>query len=84
MIYYFYILFSKSLDKYYFGHSSNLTDRLRKHNSNHKGFTGKASDWQIVHSEKFPNKSEALARELQIKKWKNRTRVIKLITKSPG
>ncbi|MEY5047553.1 MAG: hypothetical protein RLZZ175_912 [Bacteroidota bacterium] len=52
-MYFFYILYSTSIDKYYVGHTSNLVERLRKHNSNHKGFTGKASDWEIVYSEQF-------------------------------
>ncbi|MFO8088161.1 MAG: GIY-YIG nuclease family protein, partial [Bacteroidales bacterium] len=67
MIYYFYIIYSKSVDKYYLGHSQDLVDRLRKHNSNHKGFTGKANDWEVVYSESYSNKSDAYARELQIK-----------------
>jgi len=48
-----------------------LPERLRKHNSNHSGFTGKYNDWKIVYSEKFVSKSEAYARERQIKKWKS-------------
>ena len=46
-IYYFYILFSEFLDSFYIGHTNNLYARLRKHNSNHKGFTGRANDWVI-------------------------------------
>ncbi|MGY6522384.1 MAG: GIY-YIG nuclease family protein [Mongoliitalea sp.] len=39
---YFYILYSQTLDKYYLGHTCDiLEDRLRRHLSNHKGFTGK-------------------------------------------
>ncbi|WP_228376810.1 GIY-YIG nuclease family protein [Chryseobacterium formosense] len=42
---YCYILYSKSLDKYYIGHScEDLQERLRKHLSNHTGFTDKAKD----------------------------------------
>ncbi|MFO8086777.1 MAG: GIY-YIG nuclease family protein, partial [Bacteroidales bacterium] len=77
----FYIIYSKSVDKYYLGHSQDLVDRLRKHNSNHKGFTGKANDWEVVYSESYSNKSDAYARELQIKKWKNRKRIKRLISK---
>ncbi|WP_333908728.1 GIY-YIG nuclease family protein [Marinigracilibium pacificum] len=41
MKYHSYILYSRILDKYYVGHTGDLlTERLRKHNSNHKGFTG--------------------------------------------
>ena len=78
-MYYFYILFSDFLNKFYIGHSNNLEERLRKHNSNHKGFTGKTNDWKIVYSEEFDSKIEAYAREREVKKWKSSKRVEKLI-----
>ena len=79
--YYFYVLHSEALDKFYIGHTSNLEERLRKHNSNHKGFTGRANDWKRVYTEKYDTKSEAYARERQVKKWKNRNRLERLIEK---
>ena len=78
-MYYFYILYSETLDKYYYGHSNNLDDRLRKHNANNKGWTGKAHDWTIVYHEIFETKGDAYSREIQIKKWKNRERIKSLI-----
>ncbi|MBL7870279.1 MAG: GIY-YIG nuclease family protein, partial [Cyclobacteriaceae bacterium] len=45
----FYILFSSTAGKFYIGHTTEpIEERLRKHNSNHKGFTGKFQDWKIV------------------------------------
>ena len=78
---YAYILFSKSKNKYYIGSTSNLEERLNKHNSNHKGFTGGIGDWKIIYSEKFENYNLALKREKQIKKWKSRVMIEKLINK---
>ena len=78
-MYYFYILYSDQLNKYYIGHSSDLEERLRRHNSNHKGWTGKANDWKIVYSEEFAAKDLALFREHEVKKWKSRKRIEKLI-----
>ena len=79
-MYYTYILFSKSLDKYYIGYTGDdLAERVRKHNSNHKGFTGGIGDWSIVYKEVFESKSEAYARERQIKSWKSRKLLEKLI-----
>jgi putative endonuclease len=75
-----YILFSSSLNKYYIGSTKNLTDRLNKHLSNHSGFTGKAKDWNIVYTEIFLTEKEARQRELQIKKWKSRKMIEKLIS----
>jgi len=75
-----YILFSKSLDKYYVGSTSmDVNQRLRRHLSDHKGFTAKAKDWVMVYSEAFEDVSEARKRELQIKKWKSRTLIERLI-----
>ena len=64
-----YILFSKKSNKFYTGFTcDNLLERLRKHNSNHKGFTGRADDWNIAFSEEFETKSQALKKEKMIKK----------------
>jgi putative endonuclease len=82
MRYYFYILFSKTLNKYYIGHCSDIEERLRKHNSNHKGFTGKANDWIVVYFEIYELKKEAYSRERQVKKWKSRKRIENLIKKN--
>ncbi|MCH7399590.1 GIY-YIG nuclease family protein [Belliella sp. DSM 107340] len=71
---YFYILQSKSKDKYYIGHTcDDLSERLRRHNSNHKGFTGKNANWEIVYYEKFNSKEEAYERERKVKQSINRT-----------
>ncbi len=78
-IYYFYILYSQKIDKYYIGHTANLEGRLRRHLSNHKGFTGKTPDWKIVYTENFKTKKEAYLRERQIKSWKNRKLIEKII-----
>ncbi len=75
-----YILFSPSLNKYYIGFTGDaLEERLKKHNSNHKGFTGGKGDWVVKHSELFEEKSSALKREKEIKKWKSRKMIEKLI-----
>ena len=55
--------------------SDTLEERLRKHNSNHKGFTGKNGDWKIVYTERFDNKEAAMTREVEIKKWKSRKKI---------
>ena len=75
-----YILYSQFNNKYYIGYSADdLEERLRRHNSNHKGYTGQAADWKIVHKEFFHSKSEALAREREIKAWKSRKMIENLI-----
>lgn len=78
-MHYFYILYSTKLDKHYIGHANDLNGRLRRHNSNHKGWTGKANDWVIAYSEEYETKEKAYAREREVKKWKSKQRVLDLI-----
>ena len=77
-----YILYSLVRDRYYIGFTSgDLSERLRKHNTAHGGFTGKVLDWEVVYHEIFPEKSLALQREREIKKWKSRKMIEALIKK---
>jgi putative endonuclease len=57
---------------------------LRKHNTNHSGFTGNTSDWLIVYFETFNDKEAAFKREKEIKAWKSRARIEKPITNNQG
>ncbi len=79
MLYYVYILYSAQLNEYYIASTQDVSQRLEKHLQNHKGFTGKAKDWELKYTETFNARDEALRRELQIKKWKSRKLIEKLI-----
>ncbi len=80
MEFFLYILYSGELDKYYTGVTKNISVRLKKHLSNHKGYTAKAKDWKLVYHESFKSKVEALQRENQLKNWKSRKIIEKLIS----
>ncbi|MCP9201600.1 GIY-YIG nuclease family protein [Gramella sp. GC03-9] len=82
MEFYVYIIHSQSLDRYYIGCTENIESRLIKHLQNHKGFTSRGKDWKLVYSEKFPDKKLALAREKEIKNWKSRRMIEKLISQN--
>ncbi|MEO0310350.1 MAG: hypothetical protein RIQ89_7 [Bacteroidota bacterium] len=56
-----------------------LLERLAKHNTNHKGFTGKTTDWQIKHSVCYETIQEAMERERTIKSWKSRKKIGQLV-----
>jgi len=78
---YFYILWSEKRSKYYIGHTcDDLSERVRRHNSDHEGFTGGVGDWGMVYREEFPDKATAYLRERTVKRWKSRKRVEKLIS----
>jgi len=52
---------------------------FRTFHVNHKGFTGGIGDWIIVYTEFYDSKADAYKRELEIKNWKSRKRIEKLI-----
>ena len=78
---YCYILYSSTLDRYYVGHTcETLPERIRKHNSIHKGYTGKATDWELVYKEQYSTQGQAYKREREIKSHKSRKIIEKLIS----
>ena len=80
MAYYFYILYSKSADKFYTGFTSNLDGRVVAHNHNaNKGWTRAYKPWELVHSEVFLSKEEAMDREKQAKKLKSKAMIRKIV-----
>lgn len=81
-MYFVYILYSPSKDKYYFGACQDIQERLKKHNTNHSGFTGKNGDWELKWTEEHPVKTAVLKRENQIKSWKSRKMIETLINKT--
>jgi len=61
-----YILYSQKFDKIYIGYTSNIEARIKSHNElAKKGWAIKFRPWQIIHTEEFTTKSEAMQRE----KW---------------
>jgi len=76
----FYILWSDKANKFYVGHTTDaIEERIRKHNSNHKGFTGQFQDWKLVYSESYVNKERAYKREREVKAWKSKKRTQLLV-----
>ncbi|OYU96616.1 MAG: excinuclease ABC subunit C [Bacteroidetes bacterium B1(2017)] len=83
-LYTLYILYSTFIDKYYIGFTGDdILLRIKKHNSNHKGFTGGIGDWKLVYKEEYPTKQEAMQREREIKKWKSRKKIAQLVQGIP-
>ena len=76
-----YILFSSSKNRYYIGYTSDLEERITRHNQKSKGFTGNVNDWKVVYTENYTSKETANKRELQIKSWKSRIKIEELILK---
>ena len=82
MHYFVYILYSTTKDKFYIGYTSDLNERIIRHNQNSKGFTGSTNDWELKYYETLDNKNDAINREKQIKSWKSKIKIKELITTS--
>ena len=77
-----YILFSQKSNRYYIGFTGEvLAQRLKKHLTNHSGFTGRAKDWVVAYEEYYVTKQEAFERERQIKGWKSSKMITELINR---
>ena len=77
-----YVLFSKEFNKIYIGFTSDLEKRLIAHNHpKNKGWTKKYSPWEVVYTETFDHKEEAVIREKQLKSAKGREFVWSVIKK---
>jgi putative endonuclease len=79
-MFYTYILYSPSIDKYYVGFTEDLEWRLERHNSGWGKFSSKGIPWKLVYSEEYKTKSEAMKREYEIKRWKSRKLIEELIS----
>lgn len=74
-----YILQSISSGKYYIGSTSNLVDRISRHNGNREKSTRGKGPWKIVYTEHCPTKSKSLQREKLIKSYKGGNAFKKLL-----
>ena len=67
-----YILKSSTTGKLYTGSTQNLEARLRAHNDGLNPYTKGRGPWELMHSEEFPTRSEAMKREKFLKTGKGR------------
>ena len=75
-----YILYSPTLNKYYTGVTDNLDWRIERHNLGWGRFTSKGMPWELKYYESYSAKTEALRREREIKDKKSKRYIEELIT----
>ena len=78
MNYYVYLLLTKSGKNHisYVGYTSNLINRLKKHNSSNGAKFTKGRKWKVIYSKKYDSKSKALKEEYKLKKnYKKRKKI---------
>ena len=81
-MYYVYILYSQKLNRYYIGSAEDVVKRLQRHNAGYVTATRYGLPWELKYTESFASRSEALKRELEIKRKKSRVYVEWLISNS--
>ncbi|MBU1164243.1 GIY-YIG nuclease family protein [Patescibacteria group bacterium] len=81
-MYYTYIIKSQKNNSYYIGSCKNLQDRITKHNKGLVKSTKRYLPWKLIYYEFFHTLKEARKREKQIKSWKKRAAIEKLIKNS--
>ena len=78
-MYFVYILKSLTHNRHYIGSTGDLRNRLNYHNSGRVKSTKAYRPWEIIYTENFNTKSEALKREKKIKSFKGGEAFKKLI-----
>ena len=79
-MYIVYVLHSATYNKIYIGYTSDLKDRFKSHNElATKGWTIRFRPWEIIHTENFDSKSDAMKREKQLKTASGRTYIWGLV-----
>ncbi|MFQ5652877.1 MAG: GIY-YIG nuclease family protein [bacterium] len=71
-MFYVYILYSETHDRYYVGQTDNLDARLARHNAGEVFATTPYGPWKLVYQQRYATRSEAMMRERSIKKKKSR------------
>jgi len=75
MDYHVYILYSRSQDRFYKGHTNNIADRIRRHNNGEEIATEWGRPWVLLWSNNKNNRSEAMKLEKKLKNL-NRERTL--------
>jgi putative endonuclease len=83
VMFFVYIIQSLKDYSYYFGISSNLEDRLIRHNRNYERYTRNRSPWRLVWCTSKKTRSDALSLERKLKNMKSKKRIREFIQKYP-
>ena len=74
-----YILYSKSIDRYYVGYTNDIDRRFSEHNRIKHKYTDSGIPWSLVYSETYNTKKEAMQREKFIKSQKSKQFIFELV-----
>ena len=74
-MFFVYVLRSGKTGRRYVGSCRDIDVRLRRHNAGQSKATKHGVPWSLIHSEAFPTRAEAVARELYFKTGAGRDRL---------
>jgi putative endonuclease len=81
-MFFVYVLYSTSANKFYVGYTSNLESRLLSHNElGTKDWTKRYRPWELVYTESYQTKSTTLKREKELKTGVGREFIQKMLGK---
>ena len=66
-MFFVYVLRSLRTRRHYVGSTQDVQARLLQHNAGRSPSTRSAAPWELLHTERFPSRSAALAQERRIK-----------------
>ena len=81
-MYFIYIIFASRFDRYYIGQTNDLSSRIDRHNLGYVQWTKPYLPWELVYSESFKTRTEAMKREKILKSWKSKKKIKELIDAS--
>ena len=79
MTYYVYMLKSinnNKTNKSYVGYTSNLTERINKHNNNKGAKSTRGYKWVLIYKRYFKDKSKAMSYEYKLKKDRKKRSIL--------
>lgn len=81
-MYYVYILYSPSIQKYYKGQTNDLEDRLKRHNQGRNKYTKRGAPWKLIWTCTKENRSAAVRLETILKKY-SQEQILEFVAKYP-
>jgi putative endonuclease len=82
MPFFLYILQSQSTSRFYIGQTQHIDERVAYHNANYSKSLKNRGPWQLVYREEYATRAEAVQRERQLKSWKDRRMIQRLVSAS--
>ena len=67
--------------KLYIGQTQNIEDRINRHNKGFSKSTKSGIPWEVIYTEEYATRSEAMKREKYLKKLKSRKYILSNIVR---